>query len=65
MSSSGITRAQHAVPVEAVRALDLAAMGVTGQILLRADDIAHAAGARVAQLACERERRYIVGDVRL
>lgn len=40
------------VPIEAVRALDLAAMGVTGQILLRADDIAHAAalGERFSRL---------------
>jgi AraC-like DNA-binding protein len=32
-----------AVPVEAVRAFDVAALGVLGQILARADDIAHAA----------------------
>ena len=32
-----------AVPVEAVRALDVAALGVAGQIAMRADDIAHAA----------------------
>ena len=31
------------VPVEAVRAFDPAAMGVAGQIVVRADDIAHAA----------------------
>jgi AraC-like DNA-binding protein len=31
------------VPVEAVRALDPAAMGVAGQIVVRADDIQHAA----------------------
>lgn len=42
-----------AVPVEAVRALDLPAMGAIGQILLRADDIAHVAllGERFSQLA--------------
>jgi AraC-like DNA-binding protein len=42
-----------AVPVEAVRALDVAAMGVIGQILLRADDIAHVAalGERFMRLA--------------
>ena len=32
-----------AIPVEAVRAFDPAAMGVAGQIVVRADDIAHAA----------------------
>jgi AraC-like DNA-binding protein len=32
-----------AIPVEAVRALDVTALGVAGQIAMRADDIAHAA----------------------
>ena len=41
-----------AIPVEAVRALDLAALGVTGQIVTRADDLAHAAalGERYSRL---------------
>jgi AraC-like DNA-binding protein len=30
------------VPVELIRALDIAALGVTGQIVLRADDLGHA-----------------------